>query len=67
MTGNRFAAQGNVVVLEAARRRAVIRKAVGAIYRTVAPWLERYLIVLAAIGTLDLVHLTDASVTKASA
>ena len=67
MPGNRFVALGNVVALEAGSRRAVIRKAVGAIYRTVAPWLEGHLIVLAALGALYLVHLTDAPVTKASA
>ena len=65
--GKRYAALSNVVALEAGGRRAVTRKAVGAIYRTIAPWLEGHLIVLAALGTLDLVHLTDASVTKASA
>ncbi len=57
----------NTAGLEAGRRRAVLRKAVGAIYRTIAPWLEGYFIVLAALGTLDLVHLSDATITKASA
>lgn len=65
--GKRTAAAGNSVALEAGRRRAVLRKAVGAIYRTVASRLEGHLIVLAALGTLDLVHLTDASVAVASA
>ncbi len=65
--GKRSAAPGDTVALEAGRRRAVLRKAVRAVYRTVASRLEGHLIVLAALGTLDLVHLTDASVTVASA
>ncbi len=55
------------VPLEAGRRRAVLRKAIRAVHRTVASRQEGYLVVLAALGTLDLVHLTDASVTHTTA
>ena len=65
MHGRGLAGPSNEGALEAGSRRAVIRKAIGAIHRTVAPWLEGHLIVLAALGALDLVHLTDATVTKA--
>ncbi len=67
MLGKRLAAYGITLELEAGRRRAVFRKAIGTINRSVATWLERYLIFLAALRALDLVHLADAPVAKASA